>query len=433
MGLLTPQEQPVKRLRLILPLTAALLALTASVASAHNDVTHLPLGDAKYSTTSASVGSIYLCQNSVRSQAATISAPWMNGDGTYDPSKLVKVDGAVSWEHQYSVTVQGGSRLILGNDLPNHTTGTFPINRADDAYSYDRNPNSISAQTIDGTLPVNPTYRAQPNCLSGGAIGVMKSGVVIFNGLDSEGRDAVANEITDECGGHPQQQGWYHYHNLSPCLGDSATGGHSGLIGYALDGFGIYGVYGEDGAQLWTADLDECHGHSHLIEWEGEWKEMFHYHATADYPYTLSCYRGQAIRLESNTGGGSTQQCTTPSTQPQQGAMPSGQGTQRAQTTSRQQQGGQGQGGQQTGGAGNGCSSQQQGAGGSQQQGQQQGGQGQQGVMPGGSGQGQSGQQGQPGGGQGSPPMGGQQQGGGQSQQGGPPSGGGQRGQPPQR
>ena len=47
-------------------------------------------------------------------------------------------------------------------------------------------------------------------------------------------------------------------------------GEHSGLQGYAYDGFGIFGVYGEDGELLSTADLDECHGHTHEIEWDGE-------------------------------------------------------------------------------------------------------------------------------------------------------------------
>ena len=63
-------------------------------------------------------------------------------------------------------------------------------------------------------------------------------------------------------------------------------------MGYALDGFGIYGWRGEDGHTLSTNELDACHGHVGPIEWDGAEAEMYPYHATPDYPYTLSCFRG---------------------------------------------------------------------------------------------------------------------------------------------
>jgi len=52
--------------------------------------------------------------------------------------------------------------------------------------------------------------------------------------------------------------------HLSKCITDTSTG-HSALLGYAFDGFGIYGLYGESGKELTNADLDECHGHTHVI------------------------------------------------------------------------------------------------------------------------------------------------------------------------
>src|SRR5205085_854391 len=101
------------------------------------------------------------------------------------------------------------------NALPNHTTGTFPISSADDAYQYDRNPNRIAAQTLSYTLPANPTVAATPSCVPGGVIGVLLTGSPFFNALDAGGKDAVAHEIQDHCGGHPQMSGLYHYHSLS--------------------------------------------------------------------------------------------------------------------------------------------------------------------------------------------------------------------------
>lgn len=253
------------------------------------DLTRLQVGDGKYST-SPQAGYVFSCQTQFNGGGATGTGNWMNGDGTWDATKKAIVDGSVNWPHSFTISVQGDRRVFTGNDLPDHPTGTFPISSSDDAYAIDRNPNSISEQSIALTLPANPTVAAQPNCI-GGEVGIMLSGVVIFNAFDAEGRDAGAHEVQDACDGHPQSSGFYHYHSLSDCFEDTATG-HSALMGYAFDGFGIYGYYGEDGKELTNADLDECHGHTHVIEWDGQSVEMYHYHATHEFPYTVGCFKG---------------------------------------------------------------------------------------------------------------------------------------------
>jgi hypothetical protein len=94
-------------------------------------------------------------------------------------------------------------------------------------------------------------------------------------------------------------------------------------MGYAFDGFGIYGFYGEDGREITNADLDECHGHSHLIEWDGQTGEMYHYHATREFPYVVGCFRGtpsvRALTAE-NGGQGNNQQGGEQPPDPQGGA-----------------------------------------------------------------------------------------------------------------
>jgi hypothetical protein len=112
-----------------------------------------------------------------------------------------------------------------------------------------------------------------------------------MNALDAAGRDAIAHEVQDACQGHPQQAGVYHYHALTPCLDEGETG-HSRLVGYALDGFGLFGHRGENGAALTNRDLDRCHGHRHAVEWDGGTATLYHYHATWEYPYTVGCLRG---------------------------------------------------------------------------------------------------------------------------------------------
>jgi hypothetical protein len=257
------------------------------------DETRLPVGGASSST--PAVGAVYACQTSFGGGGAMVSGDWFNGDGTFDLTKKPVVDGDVSWpDAALKITRQDSTRVITGNDLPlDDTTGTFPVAPGDDAAQFDPNPNSIRAQTVELELPPNPKVAARPSCTSGGAIGIMLSGVQIFNALDAGGRDAVAYELQDHCQGHPQPQGAYHYHNLSECIAETdSASGHSKLLGYVFDGFGIYGNRGEKGKVLTNADLDECHGHTHTIKWNGKKVKMYHYHATAEYPYTIGCYRG---------------------------------------------------------------------------------------------------------------------------------------------
>lgn len=65
---------------------------------------------------------------------------------------------------------------------------------------------------------------------------------------------------------------------------------------YALDGFGIYGPQGEGGRVMTNADLDECHGHEHSVAGDtGKIATRYHYHATAEFPYLVGCYKGTVV------------------------------------------------------------------------------------------------------------------------------------------
>ena len=46
--------------------------------------------------------------------------------------------------------------------------------------------------------------------------------------------------MLDTCGGHAMP---YHYHNDLACDYDHTLPSHSPIIGWALDGYGIYGLY----------------------------------------------------------------------------------------------------------------------------------------------------------------------------------------------
>jgi hypothetical protein len=276
------------------PVNSPQPAISSSSNAPHVDVldpTHLPLGDGKISS-SPKRGYVYSCQTQFNGGGAEGNPSWIDiSNSTWNLKEKISVNGSANWpQHLFTMTVQGGQRVFTTNDLPDHPTGTFPISSSDPAYKLDRNPNTIKAQSITFAVPATPAIAAQPTCV-GGEVGIMLSGVLLFSAFDAEGRDAAAHEVQDQCAGHPQQGGYYHYHSLSPCLKDSATG-QSALLGYAFDGFGIYGPYDRTGKELTDADLDECHGITSQVEWDGKKVVMYHYVATRDFPYVVGCFRG---------------------------------------------------------------------------------------------------------------------------------------------
>jgi len=271
---------------------AAALAVAAAALSvqAHE----LPLGDGKISTTPRT-GYLMSCVRHWRG-GPVHTGPWIH-DAEWNPAAKPRVRGDVAWPtHRISISVRGGERIISANNLPDHGTGVFPIAPSDPAYRYDHNPNPIRPQDILLKLPLRPSVAAQPTCVPMGMIGFTTDGVALYNAVDNGGIDAMAHEVQDRCNGHPQHRGQYHYHGPSPCMPDEKT---SGLVGYALDGFGIYGARDRATGRLLTdADLDACHGRTSPVLWDGKRVTMYHYVLTFEYPYTVGCFRGTPVAAD---------------------------------------------------------------------------------------------------------------------------------------
>jgi len=254
----------------------------------------LPVGDQHYVTDGPEQGKVYLCRTPGDGEGgAQAQGPWfVNGGTEYDLNKKVAVEGSVTWDATFSMSVTDGHRVIETNDLPrDHVTGEFPVQSSDPAYAYDRNPNHIAAQSLTYTLAASPTLQAAPGCV-GGEIGVMLTGVALFDAFDAGGRDAGAWEVQDGCDGHPQMSSEYHYHTLSSCIQDADV---STVIGFALDGLPITGPKVGTDNVLTTRDLDECHGSTSTITLDGSPVETYHYVMTQDFPYSAGCFRATAV------------------------------------------------------------------------------------------------------------------------------------------
>lgn len=187
-------------------------------------------------------------------------------------------------------------------------TGNFPIATSDPARQYDRNPNEIEEKVIDLSLPAEPSAAVEPSCVPMGAVGVLKNGVYLFNAIDAAGGDAAAHETQDVCDGHPDGGDFYHYHSIPSCLLDAAgttdddtpVASSSTLVGYALDGYGIYVERDSAGNLPTNADLDACHGRTSTVLFNGEEQEIYHYSATREFPYTIGCFNGEPVAQPSH-------------------------------------------------------------------------------------------------------------------------------------
>jgi major membrane immunogen (membrane-anchored lipoprotein) len=239
-----------------------------------------------------------------------------------------------------TVTVDGDTRTIVSNALPDHETGEFPN---------DGNPNTISAQDASYEYPAEPTF-------VGAATTAMTPGVAV-NGVKFE--PATAETVTCESGetlrvealqdiynlgldfnnAHVQPTGEYHYHGISELLADAySTDDDMVHVGFAADGYLMYyskssayssgyalssdtrsgtdcvgssalqsvaveidgttpdGTYASDWE--WSdanGKLDECNG----VEIDGEYA----YVITDEYPYVSRCLNGEFTATGPGAGG----------------------------------------------------------------------------------------------------------------------------------
>ena len=226
-----------------------------------------------------------------------------------------------------SSAYKGYVRRIQMSGCPNHQTASI---------LYGNEPIVIDR---DIEIPAYPCFADTYYNLTceSGTIGVTLNGISIlsrYQGGDcgnGEDNNAIENEHLDfdQCGGHASDSPFfeYHYHIAPSCLLDQMgdydnVTSHSPLIGWAYDGFPVYGPHSIGGVEMYPCDhtnasseycLDDCGGTSQY-EIDGF---LYHYHLQGPLsdlvtrsvdpypdesrtPYTMGCWRG--VPLESNTG-----------------------------------------------------------------------------------------------------------------------------------
>lgn len=148
-----------------------------------------------------------------------------------------------------SITTNGAFRVIKANGIPDHPPGQFPNAN---------NPNSLSPQHYEYKMPLHPQYAARVTYLRMQPFGVALNGVVFdpfaaewWNRDQSSGFQYEPHNIPGQLGldqynAHVQPNGAYHYHGIPVGLLDKVSHGQSkmALLGWAADGFPMYGPWG---------------------------------------------------------------------------------------------------------------------------------------------------------------------------------------------
>lgn len=158
--------------------------------------------------------------------------------------------GQAKAKNEVKIVVEGDYRIITANGIPDHSTGAFP-NQG--------NPNSIAPQRYKFRVPLNPKPANFATDLPHQDFGVAINGVPFdpftaeFWGGDRRSEwnyEGIINGIgylgIDFNNAHVQPTGAYHYHaNPLGLMRNLKSDGTKMIqIGWAADGFPIYGLYG---------------------------------------------------------------------------------------------------------------------------------------------------------------------------------------------
>lgn len=219
------------------------------------------------------------------------TSAWLRVGNRDVDGKLVQKDRLV--RENVTVTFEGAVLKVTTRNIPNHPTGRYP----EQGFG---NPSYIQEQVETYYLPLNPQERKghtvtnttnSNGALHMGPIGVAVNGVVFFNPFDMGNVDAT--NMMDKCCGHPNPDNQYHYHKYPICVNSPwADEGkaHSPLLGWAFDGFPLYGPY--ESADIMAKDVTgERALNAFNMHYDAE--RGWHYHVTpGKFPYLIGGFWG---------------------------------------------------------------------------------------------------------------------------------------------
>jgi hypothetical protein len=259
-------------------------------------------------------------------------------------SNVSDIKRSMQFTGSITMTVEGSECVLVSNSIPNHD-----FNDATAAFA-----TQVSEVSAEFRIPTQPAFAstATPislatdnavflngvklDLLAAGCFGV-GDGNIGCNDIKQPWRYDPMSPLTmfgtDANNAHPQPDGTYHYHGNPKALFDQNAMSESPVIGFAADGFPIFGSYIDDNGQIravtssfqllsgsrpssaddpggtydgtfvddheyvsGSGDLDECNG----MMRDGS----YGYYVTDAYPWVLACFKGTPDSSFDKAGGG---------------------------------------------------------------------------------------------------------------------------------
>lgn len=160
----------------------------------------------------------------------------------------------------------------------------------------------VPAAGYSAPIPLQPTLGDTPQTRDA-ALGVAVNGVPIYD--YTGGGEMTANDLLhhqsqhdtlltlqlDVCGGHAGRGDDYHYHVAPVCMIEQMeNAGDDAIIGWAYDGFPIYGDNNPDGTPIAAGALDVCNG-------QPDDTFGYRYHTSSGAPYIVQCLMGEVASM----------------------------------------------------------------------------------------------------------------------------------------
>lgn len=188
-----------------------------------------------------------------------------------------------------SVDCQDGKAIISSNTYPDHILMTGIVGTNEQV--------PVPAEDYAAPIPLKPVLGDTPQTRDA-ALGIAVNGVPIYDYTGGgemtiadlhhhqAQHDTLQTEQLDVCGGHAGRGDDYHYHVKPKCMiAQMKNQGDAAIIGWAFDGFPIYGDNNPDGTRIEAGILDVCNG-------QPDATFGYRYHTSPKAPYIVQCLMG---------------------------------------------------------------------------------------------------------------------------------------------
>jgi hypothetical protein len=258
-------------------------------------------------------------------------------------SNVSDIKRGMQFTGSLKITVEGEECVFVSNSIPNHN-----FNDSSAAFA-----TNVSAVSAEFRTPTDPVFASSTTAISlatdnavflngvkldllaAGCFGV-GDGNIGCNDIDQPWRYDPMSPLTmfgtDANNAHTQPDGTYHYHGNPKALFDQNAMSASPVIGFAADGFPIFGSYIADAGQVravtssfrlrsgsrssaagdpggsydgtFVDDYEFVSGSGDLDECNGMMRDgSYGYYVTDTYPWVLACFKGTPNSSFDKAGG----------------------------------------------------------------------------------------------------------------------------------